>query len=241
MISALISDIHGNYAALQMVLKDIEKRGIDTIYCLGDIVGYGARPKECLDKVRKICRAVVAGNHDWGAVGKTDLSRFNSRARKVVLWSAEKLDFEDKKYLSELPLIQNFNEATIVHGTPVEPEMWNYLRYRSMLPAQFAGFECKICFIGHSHVPVIWSDRGEKIIPNWNEPLFFDSDQRYIVNAGSVGQPRDGDPRACYVIYNDVDSSITFVRLNYDIDAAAKYILKANLPESLASRLYRGF
>ncbi len=241
MRAAIISDIHSNLPALEKVLEDIDNRGIDEIFCLGDIVGYGANPRECLALVRERCTKVVAGNHDLGVVGKADLSRFSTSAKIAAEWTADILDFDERKYLAELPLKLELGDVCLVHASPREPANWDYLNFKSMLPGQFASFDGKICFVGHSHYPLVWNDFGEKIIPDNRGAFQLDEGTRYIANAGSVGQPRDGDPRTGYVLFDDTKREITFFRLNYDIERAVSELKKNGLPERLASRLYRGF
>jgi len=239
--AGIISDIHSNLPALEKVLEDIDARGADEIFCLGDIVGYGANPQECLALVREKCTKVVAGNHDLGVVGKADLSRFSTSARIAAEWTADVLDFDERKYLAELPLKIEDGDMCLVHASPREPARWEYLNFISMLPGQFASFNGKNCFVGHSHKPLIWNDFGEKIIPDNRATFQLEEGTRYFVNAGSIGQPRDGDPRTGYVLFDDVSSELTFVRLDYDIKKASDAVEKAGLPEKLASRLYRGF
>lgn len=238
---AVISDIHSNLQALQRALEVIDSLGVEKIHCLGDVVGYGANPKECIEIVREKCDLVIAGNHDWGAVGKTDISKFNKSARAAIEWTGEMLDFRERKYLLNLPLIEKRDDFCLAHGTPGEPEHWKYLQYSSMLPGQFAAFDSRVCFIGHSHSPVIWSDFGQKDLPENRKAFAFDENTRYIVNVGSVGQPRDGDPRLCIVIYDTDKAELEFIRANYDVETAAENIKKAGLPVNLASRLYRGY
>jgi len=239
--AAIISDIHSNLPALEKVFEDIDNRGADEIFCLGDIVGYGANPRECLALIRERCTKVVAGNHDWGVVGKADLSRFSSSARIAAEWTADVLEFDERKYMAELPLKIELGDVCLVHASPREPASWEYLNFKSMLPGQFASFNGKICFVGHSHKPLMWNDFGEKIIPDNRTAVRLDEGTRYFVNAGSVGQPRDGDPRTGYILFNDATSELTFFRLNYDIEKASDAVQKAGLPEKLASRLYRAF
>ncbi|MGC9315554.1 MAG: metallophosphoesterase family protein, partial [bacterium] len=174
-------------------------------------------------------------------VGKADLSRFSTSARIAAEWTADILDFDERKYLAELPLKIEVGDVCLVHASPREPKSWEYLNFKSMLPGQFATFDGKICFVGHSHKPLIWNDFGEKIIPDNRAAFALDEGTRYFVNAGSVGQPRDGDPRTGYILFDDVKSEITFFRLNYDIERAVSELKKNGLPERLASRLYRGF
>ncbi len=238
---AVISDIHSNLPALEMVVEKIKSLGVESVHCLGDIVGYGADPGECIAIIRDLCDIVIAGNHDWGAVGKTDLSKFNKSARAALEWTAGQLDYNESQYLTSLPLIEDTGSFCLVHGTPANPQNWDYLNYKSMLPGQFAAFESRVCFIGHSHKPVIWSDYGEMITADFSGKFEFGVKKRYIVNIGSVGQPRNGDPRSCFVVYDDEKGEFEYIRTNYDVDRAANNIKKNGLPDNLASRLYRGF
>lgn len=240
MKAAIISDIHGNLQALQRVIEHIDSRGITEIYCLGDIVGYGANPNECLAVVKDRCNTIIAGNHDWAVVGKSDILNFKNDAKKAIEWTSLRLSFEDRKFLAELTLMELKGDCTLVHATPKEPQMWHYLRYSSMLPGQFEALDNDICFIGHSHSPLIWDDGNEKKIPKANEENAFDFEKKYIINVGSVGQPRDGDSRACYVMYDSEARTIEHVRLEYDVEKAADSIINSDLPGSLASRLYHG-
>ena len=241
MRSAVISDIHGNFEALEAVMKDIGGRGIDNIYCAGDVVGYGASPNECVEVVSSECKGSVAGNHDLAAVGSADYSRFRESARIALEWTAEKLEYSAKKWISRLPMELVFGDARMVHASPKAPESWEYVKSTLTLGAQFRSFNEKICFVGHSHVPATWTDAGEELTPDFGEEFSLEPDLRYIVNAGSVGQPRDRDPRACYVIYDDDAGLLLFRRVEYDVEASANKILEAGLPDYLASRLYIGF
>ncbi len=240
MKTALISDIHSNLPALKAVLEDIHQENPDAIYCAGDIVGYGAQPSECIEKVSEVCETTVAGNHDWGAIGKANISSLNDWAQKAILWTAEQISYNEKRILAELPIMAYISDALIVHGTPKAPENWDYLLYASQLPAQFAAFSERLCFIGHSHSPLIWTESGEGLLPYYDRPFILNKSERYIINVGSVGQPRDGDTRSCYVIFDDENMSVRFKRIEYNIDKATALIREAGLPEILASRLYLG-
>jgi len=237
---AVISDIHANLTALKAVLKDIEKRLVDEIICVGDIVGYGARPVECTKLVKTRCRKCVAGNHDWAVLGKTDFSNFNKNARDAISWTIEKLDISEKKYLSELTLKEDFGEFVVVHSTPDRPEKWNYLKHKDQTPLIFSSFKHRICFIGHTHVPMIWIEDSTRRKPEFGKKISLQNENRYIINVGSVGQPRDKDPRACFVVYDDSHRNVVFHRVEYDVEKASQNILNEGLPENFASRLHVG-
>ncbi|MCK5833636.1 metallophosphoesterase family protein [bacterium] len=237
---AIISDIHSNLEALKAVLDYIEGFSVDSIFCAGDIVGYGADPVECVEIIKKRADLVVAGNHDYGVVGKTDISKFKQSARSAIEWTSAQLDLNQKKWLASLDLVKNDNNIKIVHSSPLSPESWHYIRLNSSITAQFEAFSERVCFVGHSHKPGIWCSSGDRIECGSSYVLSGLSGYRYIVNVGSVGQPRDGDSRACIVIFDDESMMVEFHRVDYDIDSAANKIISANLPEQLASRLYKG-
>jgi diadenosine tetraphosphatase ApaH/serine/threonine PP2A family protein phosphatase len=237
----VISDIHGNLEALEAVCKEIETVCPDKILCLGDLVGYGASPNECVASARRISHIIVAGNHDFGAVGKTDIAYFNMYAREAILWTAKKLKKEAFDYLLARPLAAVIDDRIrVVHATPSEPERWNYIFTHEQALEEFDAFEEEICFIGHSHQPAIYElmDK-ETLIVNAGRVHVRDG-RRYLVNAGSVGQPRDGDPRACICIYDTDAGEITMRRVEYDIEGAKRKITDAGLPAVLASRLTWG-
>ena len=242
---ALISDVHGNYQALRAVLDDIGRRGISEIYCLGDIVGYGADPSQCLKEILENTDQIVVGNHDHGVVGLTDLSFFNTNARKGAEWSAQALAPEDRKILKGLPLVMRglsgTGEFLAVHSTPHRPEDWHYILSLDEAEYQFEQFSEPLCFVGHSHQPAFWEcdSRGKCSIAG-REYVHLEAGRRYIVNVGSVGQPRDGDPRAAYAICDRERMEVSIRRVEYDVKTAQQRIIKAGLPGRLAERLASG-
>ncbi|MDQ7798429.1 MAG: metallophosphoesterase family protein [Candidatus Edwardsbacteria bacterium] len=242
---ALISDIHGNHEALAAVLADIKQKGIKDIFCLGDTVGYGADPAECLAEVGGLTDKVIAGNHDHGAVGLLDLSNFNLNARKAAEWTGKKLTSGERDLLKKLPLnlkssIQG-NEMLMVHSTPHKPEDWHYILSLDEAEYQFEKFGERLCFVGHSHQPVFWEcDAQGKCSIAGREYVHLERDRRYIINVGSVGQPRDGDPRATYAICDGERMEVAIRRVEYDIKSAQGKIIRAGLPARLAERLSTG-
>jgi len=241
MKAAIISDIHSNLEAIQAVIKDIKKRRIKNIFCLGDIVGYGANPNECAELCFKESDEIIAGNHDWATTDKTDTSNFNKVAAIAVKWTKEHIKSEYFKKLQELPLTKKVDNLLLVHSTPENPEAWDYLFNLEEFEKQFNFFTEQICFIGHSHIPnaVFQDDNGYTDFLNEN-PFPIIKKRRYIINVGSVGQPRDLDPRASYVIYDGNKNSIEFVRIEYNIPLAGQKIIEAGLPEILSERLLVG-
>ncbi|KPJ53534.1 hypothetical protein AMJ39_04440 [candidate division TA06 bacterium DG_24] len=237
---AFISDIHGNLEALDTVLQEIEGASVETIVCLGDLVGYGADPNECVDRVRSLTEHIVVGNHDHAAVGLTDVDYFNPWARAAVIWSGEVLRPENREFLKALPLTLDLDDHLCVHSSPSSPAAWRYVLSAADARYEFASFTERVCLIGHSHVPLLAVDAGGECSVQRDSVFTLRRDYRYIINAGSVGQPRDYDPRACYVIYDGETDRVEFRRVAYDIRRAQEKIIRAGLPPFLAERLAFG-
>lgn len=241
MKAAIISDIHSNLEALQAVLKDIKKRRIKSIFCLGDLVGYGANPEECIALVVKETDALIAGNHDWAAIDKTEIATFNPVAAEAIVWTQKRLSEGSKKILAGLPLTHRVDNLLLVHGSPAKPEQWQYLFALEDFRLQFGFFSEQVCFIGHSHIPSgVFQDINSYTDFQRENPFPLLKKRKYIVNVGSVGQPRDLDPRACYAIYDGNNDALEIVRVEYNIPLAEQKIIKAGLPEVLAERLSLG-
>lgn len=238
---AIISDVHGNLAAFDSVLKDIKRRRFTEIHFAGDIVGYGPEPDACVDRIRERCSITVAGNHDQALTEQTPVNSFNEFARAAITWSRSMVSKENIAYLSSLPLKRSIpgSRALIVHGTPRDPAAWHYLYSMDDIIVNFDHFTDKICFVGHSHVPFIAVKDRKGTVQLFRESAAIEKYKRYIVNAGSVGQPRDGDPRACYIGVHD--ETIEIIRVKYNIELTQKKIYDAGLPRRLGERLARGF
>lgn len=221
---AIISDIHSNLEALEAVVREIENEKVDKIYCLGDIVGYGPSPNECIDLVKSVTDKVVIGNHDSAVINQTDMMLFNSYARESTEWTRRMIKDENYEYLLNLPLKISENDLLFVHSTPLIPEDWNYILTQHSAEKQFNYFTEVACFIGHSHRP----------------ELFRSIDHRLIVNVGSTGQPRDGNPKACFAVWDTDVNEYELKRKEYDIKAVYKKIVKAGLNEFLGERLMVG-
>jgi diadenosine tetraphosphatase ApaH/serine/threonine PP2A family protein phosphatase len=237
----IISDIHANLEAFEAARKEIGKISPDKILCLGDLVGYGASPNECVEAAREISDLTVAGNHDFGAVGRTDIAYFNMYAREAILWTARALKQDNFDFLCGRPLTEIVDDKIrIVHATPRDPERWNYIFSHEQALEEFDAFAEQVCFIGHSHQPIIYEmmDR-ETLIVN-NDRVKVRDGRRYLVNVGSVGQPRDGNPKAAICVYDLDESEITIKRVEYDVEEAKKRITEAGLPAVLANRLSWG-
>ena len=237
---AILSDVHGNLEALRAVLADAEQQA-DDVLCLGDMVGYGADPVACVDLLGTRARHVVAGNHEYGVTGRLPLSWFNPFARAAAEWTREQLDPGCASYLAALPLAAEVDDATLVHASPRQPEEWEYLVDAEDGLTAFAAFTTRLCFVGHSHVPAVWSLGSSG--PDYARgavDMRLEAGRRYIVNVGSVGQPRDRDPRASYAVWDVDDRRVHVRRVPYDTAAARAKIASAGLPRFLGERLSAG-
>ncbi len=240
---AILADIHANLEAFTAVLDDIKGGGgVEEVWCLGDVVGYGPDPHQCLELLRQHNHVGIAGNHDWAAIGKIDTSCFNSDAAAACHWAAQRLSPDDIDYLENLPLVIEKGDFTLVHGSPREP-IWEYLLSTSNARENFTYFESQFCLVGHSHVPLVFQ-YGETGVcsfspfsPNIGLAL---GRNRLIINAGGVGQPRDGDPRASYAIYDSETRMVRLHRVSYDINATQAKMLEHGLPMRLVTRLSYG-
>jgi diadenosine tetraphosphatase ApaH/serine/threonine PP2A family protein phosphatase len=238
---AILSDVHGNLEAFQAVIEDLRKEEVARIAFLGDAVGYGSDPNECLMLVRDLTDLLVAGNHDYGAVGLTDLTYFNPLAKAAILWTEEKLTPEHRALLRELPLSCQGEGVTFVHATPNDPGEWNYIFTSEEAEEGFRAMTSELAFIGHSHRPMILAKAGkEKVTASEEEEAILKEGVRYIINVGSVGQPRDGNPRAAYGLYDEACRKYLLKRVSYDVQTAQKKIIRAGLPPYLARRLSFG-
>ncbi len=229
---ALISDIHSNLQALSAALSDIDSRGIDQIYCLGDIVGYGGSPNECVDLVRQRATAVVLGNHDLASVNPSDADYFTKPGKIAIEWTNKILTDENRRFLAALPFTAEKGPCTLVHASPKAPPAWQYVSSMNAARSQFAHFKTDLCFIGHTHVPAIC---GEDL-----KTFTFKANMRFLINVGSIGQPRDGHSRLSYGVFDSDAWSYENIRIPYDIHAAAEAITSNGLPAVLAKRLSQG-
>jgi diadenosine tetraphosphatase ApaH/serine/threonine PP2A family protein phosphatase len=240
---ALFSDIHGNLEALQAVLEDISAESVDRLICLGDIVGYGASPNECVATVRDSGAEAIAGNHDHAATGQLDIEYFNDYATSAILWTRQALSAEARQYLERLPLEIVHPGIRIAHASPHRPGEWEYVLSTQEAARQFELFTEPICFVGHSHYPCLYRlDNGrvrEMEFPD-NEPLVLPDGCRHLVNVGSVGQPRDNNPQAAWALYEPDDRRLTLRRIDYPVEKAQARILETTLPPFLADRLAQG-
>lgn len=273
---AIIADVHANLEALNAVFEDLRYKTADSILFLGDSIGYGPNPNECIEVLRQKASVLIAGNHDRAVAGLTDIEYFNPNARAAIEWTKTVLSDENKVFLKKLPICKSlrgalatkqsyknkeiathhpgarndktelpsspqskgFLDSFLVHSTPKEPEQWHYLIDTQDAYVNFHFFTERICCIGHSHQPVIIEQlpRGELVV--YRDRAEIKDEHRYIINAGSVGQPRDGNPNACYAIINE--NSVEIKRVSYDILSTQKKMREAGLPLFLIERLAKG-
>ena len=236
---AILSDIHGNYDAFEAVLEGLSRESIDSIICLGDIVGYGPEPAACLNRVRNTAEYVVAGNHDLAVAEKLNIDGFNLLAREATLWTRDELSTENIEYLASLPLVYHLEGVDIVHGTLCSPELFDYVQTTYDASLSMAHMQAPVCFIGHSHVPIVFV-KDEVICYSLDSEVQIQDDLRVIVNVGSVGQPRDRDPRASCAVYDTDTKVMQLKRYRYDIDAVVAKVKRAGLPVALGERLRVG-
>lgn len=238
---AVISDIHSNLEALRAVLMDSSSFKVDNFICAGDIVGYAASPKECIAAVRSVCpKILIAGNHDYGVIELLDLEYFNERSRNAVLWTKGVLSQDDLDYLKTFVLLREEAKFTIVHGSLDNPGKFHYIFGRGDAYETVELMKTPVCFVGHSHVAEIFHFRENKMTRSTGPKIKIEYEDKYVINAGSIGQPRDGDPRASYAVYDDEEGTVEIRRVEYDIKAAQRKIMDAGLPLWLASRLAEG-
>ena len=239
---AIVSDIHSNLDALSAVLRDAERhRALDGVWCLGDIVGYGAQPADVIDALRARSLTSVAGNHDLAACGRMGVEEFNPIAAEAALWSGEQLSHDARTFLAALPLTLVAGDFSLVHGSLRAPA-WEYLLSEEQAEAQFSLQTTRYSLVGHSHLQFVFAEREGRaeLHPAYDSQVVALADTRLILNPGSVGQPRDGDPRAAYLLYDDGEATMMYRRVEYDIRAAQRKIESAGLPPLLAQRLAIG-
>jgi predicted phosphodiesterase len=238
---ALISDIHGNLEALRAVLEDIERRKVDQIDCLGDVIGYGCDPVECLQLVEEHCTIKLMGNHEYAALGVLPPEAMNLHARQSIHWTLEQLGDRGISMISDFEMKAETEQYLLVHASPYEPDEWHYVLSEHEAGIGFDSFMQPLAFHGHTHLPMIFcktpTGKLRTIVGHDFDP---DEECRYLINVGSVGQPRDRDPRACYAIYDSNEVSVTYHRLDYDVEAAQAKMCRADMPQMLIERLEVG-
>jgi diadenosine tetraphosphatase ApaH/serine/threonine PP2A family protein phosphatase len=242
MRTLIISDIHANLTALEAVLADAGE--FDAAWCLGDLVGYGPNPNECVERIAQLPNLqCVLGNHDAAAVNNIEVDAFNPDARKTGLWTQERLTPTNKEYLRSLPERVNLEFITLVHGSPYRP-IWEYLLDTRTATISFEFFDTPYCFVGHTHLPVLYYLPDTRVIAQLIVPEHVSQmtlAPRAILNPGSVGQPRDRDTRAAYAILDLTDYTWEWHRVEYDIQTVQEQMRLENLPERHITRLSAGW
>ncbi len=244
---AIISDIHGNYTALENVLKKIEMydEQINDIMCLGDLVGYNPEPEKCVNKIREVCSKVIAGNHDKAMVGELNIQWFRQTVKKSITWTRDHLSEESKSYLKSLntreDLTINGRKIILAHGSPDQNSPFSYIFNRYDIKAiEPLIMDTNILFIGHTHIPFCFCNKGDGWQQIEKDEIEINPEYNYIVNVGSVGQPRDRDPRLSFVIFNPDNNLLTFHRYEYNIKEVQDKFAKTDLPEEFSLRLAQG-
>jgi predicted phosphodiesterase len=236
----IIGDIHSNLEALDAAIEGLSREKIDEYPSVGDIVGYGADPGACVEKTRNLCSHIIRGNHDAAIAGVLNLKYFTDEARQAILWTERNTNGPDIAFLRNLSLLYKNEHLALAHGTLNEPEAFHYMHDRQAAQKTFDLMETAVCFIGHTHVPAIFTYNGKNIGFYYSETVKVNKNEKLIVNVGSVGQPRDGDPRSCVAVYDTLKGLIEFKRASYDVEKAQRKTLKAGLSPFLAYRLAAG-
>jgi predicted phosphodiesterase len=236
---AIFSDIHANLEALEAVLADAHRRKCTHFVCLGDVVGYNANPSECMERVRELDCPIVKGNHDEQASVSKSSTDFNELAERAIKWTRDKLTEKEKQWLRDLPFQKQIRDFTIVHATLDTPDQWGYVFNNLEAAASFTYQRTRVCFFGHTHVPMVFI-RDEGVRRELIDHIRIEPTKKYFINVGSVGQPRDGNWRAAYCVYDIENNLVQQVRVKYDVAAAQKKIIEAGLPRPLAERLAMG-
>lgn len=239
---AIISDIHGNAEALEAVLCDIASRDIPITICLGDIVGYYADPELCVKLVQEHVVYSVAGNHDYAAIGLIDTANFTYFAYEAMEWTKKKLSEESKKYLASLPISVQMEKMFFVHSSPCRSKDFIYIfpNSENAIAEAFSSMVYRLNFIGHAHCPFFIVQDESKIIQHTESTLSIDNDHYYLINVGSVGQPRNLDPRSCYAIYDTDLAQVSLIYVKYDFRITQQKVFDNHLPSFLAERLASG-
>lgn len=238
---AIISDVHGNLEALESVFRDIEKQGAEKIHFMGDAVGYGCNPNRCVEAINKFCDIKLLGNHDYAALGLETTESFNPAARDSMNWTRQNIKEDTITILSDFELDSNFLDFHLVHASPGSPDEWRYLLTLDSARSAFEEFAQSVCLVGHSHLPTCFiRDDQDNIDQRTRSSINLDKDNRYIINVGSVGQPRDNDPRACYLLVDTEAGTGAYRRVEYDIKITQEKMRDASLPTFLIDRLAMG-
>lgn len=236
----VFGDIHGNREAFEAVLEAYRKEDVDKYICVGDIVGYGADPHWCIEEIKRLGAETVCGNHDWASAGVFSPEYFNYAAREAVEWTQERLNAGEKEFLKNLGLVIDEGNFSVVHGSLERPDFFYYILDQGSAYRCFQRMERDLCFVGHSHIPVVFFMEDNDIRHAFEDLVDLKEGEKYIINVGSVGQPRDGNPLAAFSIFDSDKMTVEIKRVDYDIEGAKNKILRAGLPEMLGYRLAEG-
>ena len=232
MLIAIISDIHSNLEALTKALEIIDQRSVDEIICLGDIVGYGANPNECIELIRQRCSTVIKGNHDEAVLNVRITEYFTDDARAAIMWTCKQLTEANFSYLRTLSLSSYKEDLLFVHASPCNPREWKYILDDITAVSAFHCFSESLCFIGHTHTPAIFSTNGRA--------FGIAKGERYLINVGSIGQPRDSNIKLSFGLFDTHAWKYENIRSSYDVETAVRKILETDLPTNLGHRLLMG-
>lgn len=238
----IFSDVHGNLEALETFLEEIAREQYSKLIFLGDAIGYGPNPNECLELIRRHADIILLGNHDHAAISDADISNFNHYARNAILWTRDQLTEDNINFIKTLTHEAVIGKATFVHATPCQPDRWHYLFTTQEAQVNFRCFNTQICIVGHSHQPlsIIRKSQNHDLSVILDQMIKIEEDSRYIINDGSIGQPRDGNPASCFVVYDAEEDVIYFRRLEYDYTKTQAKMRALNLPDYLIERLGLG-
>jgi predicted phosphodiesterase len=238
----VLSDIHSNLVAFEAVLADAGS--VDLVWCLGDVIGYGPQPNECIERLRRLPHVCVAGNHDWAAIDRLDVSDFNPDASRACLWTREQLTASSLSYIQDLPERSVQDHFTLVHGSPRHP-IWEYISHSRLAAQNLSHFSTTYCLFGHTHIPAGYlSLAPDDPVEEFGLPLTGAVPlprSRLLINPGGVGQPRDGDPRASYMLLDLEDRTIQLHRVEYAVEETQRLMTAARLPPRLVTRLSLGW
>lgn len=236
----IFGDIHSNLEAFERVINAYQKERIDKYIFVGDVVGYGADPNRCIEELKKLNAESVCGNHDWAVVELFDIDYFNDEAKRAIEWTKKRLNKEEKEFLESLKLVNKKQSFSVVHASLERPEFFDYLISIESARECFKRMDENLCFVGHTHSPMVFFMDSNEIRYAFDRRIEIEPGVKYIINVGSVGQPRDNNPEACFCIYDSSEKVIEVKRVSYDVESSKDKILRAGLPAVTGYRLLGG-